>query len=358
MCIAGAGVIGLAIAFLLSKSSHFKNKQIVVVDQEANFGHHTSSRNSEVIHAGIYYPADSLKAKLCVRGKQLLYEFCQLHYVPYRTIGKFIVAHKGCGNRLATLQEKAMKNGVTDLIWFDARRMNDAEPAVKATYGLFSPSTGIVDSHSFMQSLLHLAQSNGVKFAPYTKILAVGRSPSGFVLDSLINDGKSKQGYVFHTNYFIISAGLDAVSLANKIEGLDPVHVPSLYMCKGDYYSYSARNPFNHLIYPLPEPNTQGLGIHSTVDMAGRLRFGPDSEYVDRRSVAVNTEKTEKFVQGIMNYFPKISPKNLQPAYAGIRPKLTAQGEPPSDFKIQFSDTHGIPAVSYTHLTLPTNREV
>ena len=134
VCIAGAGVIGLAIAFQLSKSSHFKNKQIVVVDQEANFGHHTSSRNSEVIHAGIYYPADSLKAKLCVRGKQLLYEFCQLHYVPYRTIGKFIVAHKGCGNRLATLQEKAMKNGVTDLIWFDARRMNDAEPAVKATY--------------------------------------------------------------------------------------------------------------------------------------------------------------------------------------------------------------------------------
>ena len=116
-------------------------------------------------------------------------------------------------------------------------------------------------------------------------------------------------------------------------------------MCKGDYYSYSARNPFNHLIYPLPEPNTQGLGIHSTVDMAGRLRFGPDSEYVDRRSVAVNTEKTEKFVQGIMNYFPKIAPKDLQPAYAGIRPKLTAQGEPPSDFKIQFSDTHGIPGL-------------
>ena len=345
VCIAGAGVIGLAIAFQLSKSSHFKNKQIVVVDQEANFGHHTSSRNSEVIHAGIYYPADSLKAKLCVRGKQLLYEFCQRYYVPYRTIGKIIVAHKEDGNRLATLQEKAKTNGVTDLIWFDAGRMNDEEPAVKATYGLFSPSTGILDSHSFMQSLLHLAQNNGVKFAPYTQIQAVGRCPSGFTLDSLIDDGKSKQGYVFHSDYFINSAGLDAVSLAKKVEGLDPVHIPSLYMCKGDYYSYSARNPFNHLIYPLPESNTQGLGIHSTVDMVGRLRFGPDSEYVNRRSVAVNTEKTEKFVQGIMNYFPKISPKDLQPAYAGIRPKLTAEGEPPADFKIQLSDEHGIPGL-------------
>lgn len=345
VCIAGAGVIGLAIAFQLSKSNRFKNKQIVVVDQEANFGQHTSSRNSEVIHAGIYYPTDSLKAKLCVRGKQLLYEFCQLHSVPYRTIGKFIVAHKEDGDRLVTLQDKAKKNGVTDLNWFDARRMNDEEPAVQATFGLFSPSTGILDSHSFMQSLLHLAQNNGVKFAPYTKIQVVGRSPSGFILDSLIDDGKSKEGYVFHTNYFINSAGLDSVSLARNVEGLDPVHVPPLHMCKGDYYSYSARNPFNHLIYPLPEANTQGLGIHSTVDMAGRLRFGPDSEYVNHRSVSVNTEKIEKFVQGIMTYFPKVSPKDLQPAYAGIRPKLTAEGGPPSDFKIQLSDEHGIPGL-------------
>ena len=345
VCIAGAGVIGLAVAFQLSESTRFKTKKIVVTEPEANFGHHISSRNSEVVHAGIYYPTGSLKAKLCVRGKQLLYEHCRRYDVPFHMVGKFIVAQKVNAHRLAALQGQAAKNGVSDLVWINDNRLKTEEPAIKADYALFSPSTGILDSHSFMQSLLYTAENNGVMFAPYTQIKAVARSTAGFMLDTCITDGKSEQRYIFQAEHFINCAGLDAHHLAKNIDGLSPTHIPSVHMCKGDYFNYSGPSPFNHLVYPIPEQNTQGLGVHSTIDMMGNVRFGPDSEYVDQLSYFVDPRKAKAFAQDIADYFPEISSKKLQPAYAGIRPKLAAEGEPPADFIIQHNDEHGIPGL-------------
>ena len=345
VCIAGAGVIGLAVAFQLSESTRFKTKKIVVTEREASFGHHISSRNSEVVHAGIYYPTDSLKARLCVRGNRLLYEHCRRYDVPYHMVGKYIVAQEANAHRLTTLQDQAVKNGVSDLIWINGNRLKTEEPAIKGDYALFSPSTGILDSHSFMQSLLYTAQNSGVMFAPYTQIQSVTRSTAGFILDACISNGKSEQRYVFQAEYFINCAGLDANHLAKNIDDLSPAHIPRVHMCKGDYFNYSGSNPFNHLVYPIPERNTQGLGIHSTMDMAGNVRFGPDSEYVDQLSYFVDAGKAEVFAQDIGDYFPEISSKKLEPAYAGIRPKLAAEGEPPADFIIQHKDDHGIPGL-------------
>tara|TARA_B100000959_G_scaffold27493_2_gene26475 strand:+ start:6645 stop:7781 length:1137 start_codon:yes stop_codon:yes gene_type:complete len=345
VCIAGAGVIGLAIALQLSNSRRFSNKAIVVVEREAGFGQHISSRNSEVIHAGIYYAADSLKARLCLRGKRLLYEHCQRHGVGCRQLGKLIVAGKSVINELEALQAKAARNGVDDLQWLDRRQLQQREPAVEADYALLSPSTGIIDSHAYMQSLLHLAQNNGVKFAPRTEIKAVSRASQGFIVDTRIGGGNNSEAYQFGCESFVNCAGLDAGSLARKIEGGKQQTVPEIHLCKGDYFSYSAASPFGSLVYPLPEKNTQGLSIHSTLDMAGQVRFGPDSEYVDERNYDVSPSKREIFAAAIATYFPAISAEKLQPAYSGIRPKLAARGEPAADFIIENYEKKGTPGL-------------
>jgi L-2-hydroxyglutarate oxidase LhgO len=339
VCIAGAGVIGLAIANQLSRSKRFRADSIVIVDAEADFGRQTSSRSSEVIHAGIYYPENSLKALLCVRGKQLLYEYCEKFAVPFHNVGKCIISNESNTDSLEQLRQRAERNGVLDLELWSKSRLRDAEPAVNATNALFSPSTGIVDSHSYMQSLLHQAQDRGVIFAPRTHIATVSRSGHDFHISTEIGDGEDNDAelepYSLCCEIFINCAGLQAQQLASNIEGVNAASIPALYPCKGDYFSYAGNNPFQHLIYPLPEPNTQGLGIHSTTDLSGQLRFGPDTEYVNELNYDIDADKATRFAQAIGSYFPQINAAKLLPNYSGIRPKLAGPGMEVADFVIQ-----------------------
>lgn len=342
VCIVGAGVIGLAIAEQLSKSKSIDPEKIVLLEQESAFGQHISSRHSEVIHAGIYYPSNSLKAKFCVRGRELLYEHCESFNVPFKKIGKCIVASEEEMASLEALQQAAANNGVNDLQYWEGSKLRSEEPAVSAMHALYSPSTGIIDSHSYMQSLYQLATSRGVLFAPYTKVNAIDYDGSGFQLDTTITGKTKEETYSFRSEVLVNCAGLSAQALAEKIPGIDPSIIPALHLCKGDYFTYSKKNPFNHLIYPLPEKNTTGLGIHSTQDLSGQLRFGPDTEYVQEVNYDIDVSKKERFANAIRSYFPTVSAEHLQPAYSGIRPKLSAQGETASDFVIQTSAQHRI----------------
>ena len=344
ICIAGAGVVGLSIAYQLSKSSNFKHGSIVLLDAEDSFGTVTSSRNSEVIHAGIYYAEDSLKAKFCVKGKDQLYSFLERHKLPFRRIGKLIVSQEGEEDALAEIKEAALKNTVTDLKFLKRNQLQEIEPALSANSALYSPSTGILDSHRYMEKLLGLAQRNGVIFAPRTSVEKIYIKKNQFNVVTEVEPAADVDAvnYEFTCDKFINSAGLDAQNLALNIEGVVEKHVPPLYPCKGDYFSYSGKNPFNHLIYPIPEKNHTGLGIHSTSDMSNQLRFGPDTEYIDNFYYSIDESKRSSFASSVRSYFPQINKDRLIPAYSGIRPKLNKPGEPAADFVIQGPEIHNI----------------
>ena len=340
ICIAGAGIIGLALAQRLSE--RMPSASIVILEQESSFGQHTSSRLSEVIHAGIYYPAGSLKARLCVAGKQALYRFCETYEVPYKNTGKLIISQDKADSGLELLQAKAAANGVNDLEIWEQDRLLQAEPALQAGAGLYSPSTGIVDSHSFMATLLRLAETAGAVYAPRSRVTTIHPASAGFDVETeIFNRGKT-ESYILNAKWFINCAGLMAQSLAFATQGLDRAVIPAQYLCKGDYFDYRGRNPFQHLIYPLPEPGLAGLGIHSTQDMAGQLRFGPDTEYVGEIDYKINPAKQASFATAIQRYFPALDPAKLAPAYAGIRPKLVPAGAPAADFCIQPPGVSGI----------------
>ncbi|NQV69163.1 MAG: NAD(P)/FAD-dependent oxidoreductase [Pseudohongiella sp.] len=337
ICIIGAGVVGLAIARQLSATAEFSKLSILLLEQETSFGQHTSSRNSEVIHAGIYYPTGSLKAKLCLRGKQLLYSHCEKFDIPFKRIGKLIVAEETEIDQLQALKVKAEENGVLDLQWIDKQRLAVIEPAVKSHTALLSPSTGIIDSHSYMQSLLHQAENSGVQFSPRTKVVSLDPLTQGFVVHAEIDAANNPETYRFECRCLINSAGLYAQSLAAQIGGNTFNSIPELHPCKGDYFSYTGRNPFSHLIYPMQEANAPGLGIHATLDLSAQLRFGPDSSFVNEITYAIDASKAEVFAQEIGKYFPGICRDKLLPAYSGIRPKLTGPDQPAADFSIQDS---------------------
>ena len=345
VCIAGAGVIGLAIAYQLSRAASHKHKSIVIVEKENSFGKITSSRNSEVIHAGIYYPTDSLKAKLCVTGKHLLYAYLEEFNVPSRKIGKFIVAQEGEEIILSKINAKAIENDVTDLKFIESKSLQKFEPNIKGSAALFSPSTGIIDVHAYMQSLLFLAENSGVTFSPFTEIKAVDLNSGAFKVSSALNHDNCFENYKFECNQFVNCAGIDAQQLSSHIEGVNQAYIPRLYLCKGDYFSYSGPSPFKHLIYPIPEANHTGLGIHSTVDIGGQTRFGPDTTYVEELNYDVDTAKGQRFYQAIQKYFPEIDRAKLHPAYAGIRPKIAGPGEAAADFQIHGADVHGVPGL-------------
>ena len=338
----GAGAVGLAIAQRLSASPEFRKLDILLLEQETNFGQHTSSRNSEVIHAGIYYPTDSLKAKLCVRGKQLLYSHCKQHDIPFKRLGKLILGEEKDIDQLQALKRKAEENGVMDLQFKDAKQLASMEPAVKSYTALFSPSTGIIDSHSYMQNLLHRAQNAGVQFSPRTRVDSLQPLARGFLVDTTIDASNSPESYQFECSCLINSAGLYAQSLAGKIMGTTLEGIPQLHLCKGDYFNYTGRNPFTHLIYPMPKPNAPGLGVHATLDLSGQLRFGPDTTYVEEINYDIDSSKAELFARAIAEYFPAITQQELVPAYAGIRPKLTSLNQPAADFSIQDSTVSGL----------------
>ncbi|MBU1026202.1 MAG: NAD(P)/FAD-dependent oxidoreductase [Candidatus Margulisbacteria bacterium] len=324
VAIIGAGVVGLAIAAELSK----KHKDIVLVEKESSFGQETSSRNSEIIHAGIYYEKDSLKAKLCVEGRDLLYAFCLENKIPHKKLGKLIIAldeneHK----QLESLKGKAENNGVNDLIWLNSHQIKDYEPSVDGYSALFSPSTGIVDSHSLMKCLEQKAEMNGVMISYGSKVTAIEQVSDGYRVE--IN-----HEYSFVTGKLINSAGLFADKIA-EIAGIDVKQKKyKLYYCKGEYFSYDKPSFINHLVYPVPEQDLKGLGVHSVVDLGGLLKFGPNAFYVDELNYDVNISHRKNFYDSIKKMFPQIQEQDLSPDQSGIRPKLSGPGQGIRDFVI------------------------
>lgn len=326
----GAGVVGLSVARALAA----RGREVLILEAATAFGTGISARNSEVIHAGIYYPENSLKARLCVRGRQLLYAYCEERVIPHRRCGKLIVAtndHQTVGlERLAT---QGRANGVNDLRWLEAQDAKALEPALQCTAALLSPSTGIVDSHALMLSLLGDAERDGATLALKTPVLAGDCQMNGIVLQT--------PEMSLEAACVVNCGGLGAQPLARKLDGLPQESVPPLHFAKGNYFSLQGRSPFSHLIYPAPEAH--GLGVHLTLDLAGQARFGPDVEWIREENYEVAPQRADNFYGAIRNYWPDLPDGSLQPAYAGIRPKPHAPDEPGRDFIIAGPETHGIP---------------
>lgn len=333
----GAGVVGLALARALAQAG----REVVIVESEDAIGTHTSSRNSEVIHAGIYYPQGSLKARTCVAGKELLYEYCVAHGVPHRRSGKLIVATDTAQEaELAAIQRKAHANGVTDVVWMTRAQALALEPELHCVAALYSPSTGIIDSHALMLAYLGEAEDRGAMLALKSPFLSAQAAGDGFVLH--IGDADPMRCTVL-----INSAGLKAPSVAKRIEGYPGRHVPPEYYAKGNYYSLTRRSPFSRLVYPVPEPG--GLGVHVTLDLAGQARFGPDVEWVKGIGYDVDPKRAERFYAAIRRYWPALPEGALAPAYSGIRPKTTGPGQPASDFEVQGPRAHGVPGLVHLY---------
>ncbi len=331
----GAGVVGLAVARRLAMAG----REVIVLEAADTIGTETSSRNSEVIHAGIYYPTGSFKARACVAGKLWLYNYCAAHGVPHKRLGKLIVASEQSQvPRLAALRELAAANGVDDLEWLDAEAVKRLEPAVRAVAGLFSPSTGIIDSHGLMLAYQGDAEAHGAMIA--------FRSPveRGMVTaDGILLHVGGAEATELLCRTVVNSAGLHAPQLAAAIEGMPRNLIPKAYLAKGNYFSVAGKQPFTHLVYPMPEASV--LGVHVTLDLAGQCKFGPDLEWVDRLDYEVDPKRAERFYAAIRTYYPDLKDGTLQPAYAGIRPKIHGPGEPQPDFMLQGPRTHGIPGL-------------
>lgn len=334
----GAGAVGLAVAARLSRCF----ESVVVIDKNRTFGEETSSRNSEVIHAGIYYPHGSLKARLCVSGRHELYEYCKRRKIPFKPIGKLILAQNLDQQAyLEELKDKAQINGVEDLAWFSRRQLQQFSPQLHGYAALLSPSTGIIDSHAYMASLLAEAEQNGAILATRTEFIGAEPTDKGF--NVTLNVGREVM--VLRSRYLINCAGLYCSEVAKRIEGMEEGLIPELYWCRGHYFSYHGLSPFDRLVYPVPEKGGAGLGIHATLDMGGQLKFGPDTQYLDSCTVpdyAVPPELKRKFVESIRSYFPAVDPNKLQPSYSGIRPKLQGPGDSFRDFQIQGEEEHGL----------------
>ncbi len=325
----GAGVVGLAVARALAMAG----REVVVLEAEDAIGTHTSSRNSEVIHAGIYYPKGSLKARTCVEGKHLLYEYCESHGVPFRRSGKLIVATDASQvPELENIRTKAHANGVTDVEFVTKEQAMAWEPGLRCVAALHSPSTGIIDSHALMLAYQGDAESHGARLALKSPLEKCEVVADGFVIQENI-----------HAKILVNSAGLRAPTVAGLIKGFDKTSIPRELYAKGNYYSLAGKNPFKRLIYPVPEPG--GLGVHVTLDMAGQARFGPDVEWVDRIHYEVDPRRSERFYAAIRRYWPGLPDGALAPGYSGIRPKTAGPGEPAPDFQIQGPKVHGIPGL-------------
>jgi L-2-hydroxyglutarate oxidase LhgO len=325
--VVGAGVVGLATARSLALSG----REVVVLESESQIGMHTSSRNSEVIHAGLYYPEGSLKAQLCVQGKHMLYDYCEAHHVGCKRLGKLIVAAQPDDlTRLESIRKQAAKNGVDDIAYLDAEQVCAIEPEVACTGALLSPSTGIVDTHELMTSLQGEVEANGGAVILNSEVHKLASSSCGLQFES--------DGNLYECDTLVNSAGLRAAEL---IHPLGPV--PAVHYAKGCYYAYSGKSPFRHLIYPLPIDG--GLGVHATNDLGGSARFGPDVDWVDVIDYAFDEDRKADFVESIRHYYPGIDESRLTPSYTGIRSKLAGPGGRFADFKIEFERDHGEPGL-------------
>lgn len=330
--VAGAGVVGLATARRLAQAGI----EVVVVESAGDIGTGTSSRNSEVIHAGIYYPAGSLMARMCVAGKQMLYAYCDAHGVPYRRCGKLIVATaKNEDEKLASIRSHAAANGVDDLQVLSAAEARALEPALNCTGALLSPSTGIVDSHAYMLALRGEIEDAGGALAFHAPLLSAKTVTDGFEVEI---GGESPMTLQCQT--LINSAGLNAPAVARAIDGMPSGHIPNIYYAKGNYFSCNTRAPFSRLIYPVPEPG--GLGVHLTIDLGGQAKFGPDVEWIDEINYAVDPARADKFYPAIRRYWPALPDGALAPSYSGIRPKIVPPAVAKQDFVIQGPEDHGL----------------
>jgi L-2-hydroxyglutarate oxidase LhgO len=328
----GAGVVGLAVARSLALSG----REVVVAEAAEAMGTGTSSRNSEVIHAGIYYTPGSLKASLCVAGRRRLYEYIAERGIAHRRCGKLIVATaRQQEEELHKLLAQAEANGVRDLTWMSRADLQREEPELDCLLALRSPSTGIVDSHGFMLALQGDAEDHGAVIA-FNAPVVRGRATAAGI--ELIVGGV--ESACVRARAVVNCAGLTAQSVAASIEGFPRDKVPPSYFCKGNYFALAGRTPFSHLIYPVPE--AAGLGVHLTLDLAGHARFGPDVEWVERLEYDVDPKRSASFYAAIRRYWPALADGALVPAYAGIRPKIQAPGEPARDFMIQGPRDHGI----------------
>ncbi len=329
----GAGVAGLAAARALALAG----REVIVLEQGDAIGTGTSSRNSEVIHAGIYYPKDSLKAQTCVAGKHQLYSYCRAHGIDHARCGKLIVATADDQRpRLDSLARAAQANGVDDLEPLTAAEAKTLEPNLACVAALLSPSTGIVDSHALMLSFQGEAEAHGGAVAFNTSVTDAAVAEDGVVLNT---DGEGGP-LALDCRLVVNAAGLDAPAVAGRIRGLASRHVPTAYYAKGNYYSLAGRAPFSRLIYPVPE--AAGLGVHITVDLGGQARFGPDVEWIDRIDYSVDPARAERFYAAIRKYWPGLPDGALQPGYAGIRPKIKPASEQPQDFVLQGPAEHGV----------------
>ena len=337
-CVIGGGVVGLAVARNLATYG----RDIVVLDKELKYGQGVSSRNSEVIHAGIYYPPKSLKAELCVRGKQLLYEYCEEHQVEYKRCGKLIVATEAAEEeKLSEILENADANGVLDLEFWSSRKIKAEEPNVRATLALFSPSTGVISSHDLMTSYLADIEACGGVFIGGSLVRGIEPVNERFV----VNCDLGGESYTFECSVLVNSAGLGAQTIAENIAGLEQGVVPKLHYCKGNYFVFAGKSPFSHLIYPVPERSGAGLGVHATIDIAGQVKFGPDVEYIETESYKVSDNRLDDYYKAVRRYFPSLGDSQLTPGYVGIRPKLQGPNEPPKDYVIQTEKEHNIPGL-------------
>jgi L-2-hydroxyglutarate oxidase LhgO len=330
--VAGAGVVGLAVARALALAG----REVIILEAAEGIGTETSSRNSEVIHAGIYYPAGSLMARFCVAGRRALYVYCADKGVAHRNCGKLIVATNAQEDAmLAGIKQRAEANGVEGMRVLTAAEAIALEPNLVCTSALLSPATGIIDSHSYMVALQGDAENAGAVPVFFSPVLGGRVAGRGIEIDVGGADPMT-----LRCRLLVNSTGLHAPGLAGRIAGMPADRVPGSYYAKGNYFTLSGRSPFSRLIYPVPVPG--GLGVHLTVDLGGQARFGPDVEWIDTLDYTVDPSRSDSFYAAVRKYWPGLKDGALQPGYAGIRPKTVPKGAPGQDFVVQGPQTHGV----------------
>lgn len=320
--IIGAGVVGLAIAYELSKT----RQDIIVLEKNESYGMEISSRNSEVIHAGLYYPNGSLKHRLCIEGNPLIYELCVENGIRHKKCGKIVVAaDKEEADKLEKIYANSQNNGVPDMKLIDQNKVKELEPNVKAVAGLYSGSTGIMDAHGLMRFYYDASRRKGVMYGFQNEVIAISRGQDGYT-------AKTSNGEELGSSVVINASGLNS----DKISAMAGFNKYKLYLCKGDYFSVSGgKGMINRLVYPPPEDKGRGLGVHATLDLEGEVRFGPDTEYIDKISYDIDPNKLDKFYKAAIRYFPWVKREKLRPDTSGIRPKLQGPDDGVKDFVIR-----------------------
>jgi len=333
--VVGAGVVGLAVARELAS----QGREVLILEQHARPGQETSSRNSGVIHSGIYYPTGSRKARMCVRGRELLYELCERRDIAHQRCGKIIVATESQRAALQILHRRGIANGVTDLQLLDAAAARRLEPQLACDAALLSPSTGIVDVHELLLAYQADLEGQGGAVVLQTRVESIEARKTGFVIVARSGDSSSE----LHCKWLVNCAGLSAVALLRQITGYPRLRWREAYFAKGTYFACQGVRPFQHLVYPMP--NEASLGLHATLDLGGTTRFGPDVEWVSEPDYRVDSARAASFYAAIREYWPTIPDGSLQPAYAGVRPKLVGPGAAAADFEIEGPAAHGVPGL-------------